>query len=866
MGLINLLLSCLLLPLVWSHSNYLCTQSSAVHPGQLNFFLYTYHSTPGVGGSVPGTCTIQTPSGQRSTFSFTSFARFTTSGGQILYNADVNTVKASTASAVIASQSNGARLDAIYGDFDGFKCYGGTNRVGHVLSGTEQPHVPVWGNSNILTVYIATLQDATSGQYLFWTDNTDQNLDSGCQGFVGACIDGESSSSQITIDVIKGGTPCQSSDFPQSSDYSIPNSLELASQPGSIVVPDCISSKPFASGGVECMPDGSWANTFTCSSTPGCRNSLVTDFTESRAIGAEAYDPQFPSCDGFNVPQGSVCHVNCQDGFYAKRAYTVRCDGQDNWVKTSSSSESCRPISESAPPSKPTITDVNYDTARGVATVAFDFQNNPDDDMVFNWEVTADNSGLVAQNRRNSVIEVNSLDMTFADDSSIEGTVCYQVSVENGSGKTTSDQFCKADDVDECAEGTHTCDPNATCTNEAPGFSCDCNTGFTGDGHTCQDVDECTAGTHTCDANASCSNNAGGYSCSCNLGFLGDGHACQPGLYNVLSGVCRTAEGKAGTYTRVDAATPEDCKQECTDDDNCKAYEFTFEHGCEIHTDVITKAKPLSIFADCGIKKGVLTSMQSPDGVQYCIELDIDAVACHSVYSTMQGSGFRNRPCQKKKTKYEECDFDTSEITSSFSTLIASCPTATSRVRCPALYTVKTGACRTEQGQQGTYTRVGADTPEDCKKECTDDNNCKAYEFTYEYGCEIHTDPITKTALPNFFAECGLKVGGSYNAMPGTCQVAEGKDGRPGENTASTTLEDCTQECTDDKECKAYEYTARYGCKIHKTDVDSHTDPPNMFAECGIKSTDNNRRNLESVSTQSKKRHDTQGRLLKMGK
>jgi hypothetical protein len=47
-----------------------------------------------------------------------------------------------------------------------------------------------------------------------------------------------------------------------------------------------------------------------------------------------------------------------------------------------------------------------------------------------------------------------------------------------------------ADDVDECSAGMHTCSADATCTNAAPGFSCACNDGFTGDGMQCMAVDD----------------------------------------------------------------------------------------------------------------------------------------------------------------------------------------------------------------------------------------------------------------------------------------------------------------------------------------------------------------------------------------
>lgn len=40
-------------------------------------------------------------------------------------------------------------------------------------------------------------------------------------------------------------------------------------------------------------------------------------------------------------------------------------------------------------------------------------------------------------------------------------------------------------DNDECALGTDICAPDATCTNALGGYSCACNTGFTGNGVSC---------------------------------------------------------------------------------------------------------------------------------------------------------------------------------------------------------------------------------------------------------------------------------------------------------------------------------------------------------------------------------------------
>ena len=55
------------------------------------------------------------------------------------------------------------------------------------------------------------------------------------------------------------------------------------------------------------------------------------------------------------------------------------------------------------------------------------------------------------------------------------------------------------------------------------------DSGFRGNGENCTDNDECANGSHTCDYNAICSNNVGSYTCECVDGFTGDGKTCTDG-------------------------------------------------------------------------------------------------------------------------------------------------------------------------------------------------------------------------------------------------------------------------------------------------------------------------------------------------
>ena len=55
-----------------------------------------------------------------------------------------------------------------------------------------------------------------------------------------------------------------------------------------------------------------------------------------------------------------------------------------------------------------------------------------------------------------------------------------------------------------------------------------CPTGYEdsgGDGQ-CSDIDECGTAKHNCDSNAECTNSDGSFSCECKSGFTGDGVQC----------------------------------------------------------------------------------------------------------------------------------------------------------------------------------------------------------------------------------------------------------------------------------------------------------------------------------------------------
>lgn len=49
-------------------------------------------------------------------------------------------------------------------------------------------------------------------------------------------------------------------------------------------------------------------------------------------------------------------------------------------------------------------------------------------------------------------------------------------------------QLFPISDVDECTDQTDNCDSNSVCTNTESSFTCECDTGFSGDGVSCDGI------------------------------------------------------------------------------------------------------------------------------------------------------------------------------------------------------------------------------------------------------------------------------------------------------------------------------------------------------------------------------------------
>ena len=93
-------------------------------------------------------------------------------------------------------------------------------------------------------------------------------------------------------------------------------------------------------------------------------------------------------------------------------------------------------------------------------------------------------------------------------------------------GYTGNGDYCE--DVNDCEHpDMNECDENADCTNSDGNYFCQCRVGYSGTGKVCFDVDECQERNHNCDYNANCTNIAGSFYCTCRDGFMGNGVECE---------------------------------------------------------------------------------------------------------------------------------------------------------------------------------------------------------------------------------------------------------------------------------------------------------------------------------------------------
>ncbi|XP_023931187.1 fibrillin-1 [Lingula anatina] len=142
-------------------------------------------------------------------------------------------------------------------------------------------------------------------------------------------------------------------------------------------------------------------------------------------------------------------------------------------------------------------------------------------------------------------------------------------------------------DIDECIFNRGGCHTAAACINTIGSFSCTCNSGYFGNGFTCDtevnygDIDECST-SNQCHANAQCTNTVGSYKCACDAGYTGDGRTCS-NINECTASPCHadaTCTDTEGSYVCKCKPGFEGTGLACTDINEC-----TSSHDCSPNAD-----------------------------------------------------------------------------------------------------------------------------------------------------------------------------------------------------------------------------------------------------------------------------------------
>jgi alpha-tubulin suppressor-like RCC1 family protein len=131
-------------------------------------------------------------------------------------------------------------------------------------------------------------------------------------------------------------------------------------------------------------------------------------------------------------------------------------------------------------------------------------------------------------------------------------------------------------DINECTDGTDTCDSNASCTNTEGSYTCTCAEGFddvSAAGEICINIDECDLGLDDCASDEMCQDTAGAFNCVCGPGLLMTADGCVDLNECLAGGACASEASCTNTHGGYLCTCPAgyegDAFSSCDDVDEC---------------------------------------------------------------------------------------------------------------------------------------------------------------------------------------------------------------------------------------------------------------------------------------------------------
>lgn len=284
-----------LMSMAAGHLTGISTCTDPASPGEITFFLATYHSY--TGSVAPGTVHIQAPSGTTSTFSLDQSAAAN---------------PAWTGSQIMTGSEWTANIKSTYGFGPDVSCsHFGDKPDGELVYPVLGPDDrQSCGFSSVYTYYTASLSNAVSGTYRVWLTGTDAIL--AYQPVANIITPCEDAPLVVDLTISDGLNGCD----------TLPSTTTNGNSPPSYCsnvisgyrCPTTCESGYYATGYTGCN-NGTWEGNFQCYDMLPCLSDDVSTvltnegIDQSRVIGIVG-----DGCD-FTIANGTQCALSCVSGY-----------------------------------------------------------------------------------------------------------------------------------------------------------------------------------------------------------------------------------------------------------------------------------------------------------------------------------------------------------------------------------------------------------------------------------------------------------------------------------------------------------------------------------------------------------------------